>query len=221
MVKSKLTSFRCKTLFGIYKCNISVSHFANAKSGNYYLYYTKKEKYFDLSPIKVIIPKSILEIPIKYLYLRDIYIQDNGFLDFKTNYNDCENNIFDPFDIEEKTSFVTTLYNYYDTKIYNDINCRLWKPLNKNMWLFCKLNGSLNETDHIKINNAVFHYKEYIIAIVFYSSFYIETLNTSIPFLYSDRQIINIKEEIDSYDLKFHIGLYNEQPLSYPYILEK
>ena len=38
-------------------------------------------------------------------------------------------------------------------------------------------------------------------------------MNVPVPFLYSDKQIINIKDEKDSYDLIFHIGLYDEQPL--------
>ena len=38
-------------------------------------------------------------------------------------------------------------------------------------------------------------------------------MNVSVPFLYSDKKIINVKEEKDLYEFKFHIGSYNKQPL--------
>ena len=38
-------------------------------------------------------------------------------------------------------------------------------------------------------------------------------MDVPVPLLYSEKQIINITEEIDLYDFKFHIGLYDEQPL--------
>ena len=216
-----LPYLECKHLSEVAKCNVSVSHFINLKSGNFYLYYSNynyySKKYYGLSPIKVILPNSLVEIPINYEdNYNYIYIGDKGLLYLKTNYSDDVANIFDASDIEEKTTFVTTL-NYYTTD--NNINCRLWKPLNEKMWLFCKLNVSLkNEIDSLQINDAVFHYKEFTIAVVFHfpnfnRNFIVNTLNVSVPFLYSDKQIIDIKEEIDSYDLKFHIGIYNKEPL--------
>ena len=202
------------------KCNICVSHFTNLKSGNFYLYYSRNiyvsKKYYGLSPIKVILPNSLVEIPINYEDNKNlIYIGDKGLLYFKTNYSDDVANIFDASDIEEKTTFVTTLHSY---NTHNKINCRLWKPLNEKLWLFCKLNESLkNEIEYLQqINAAVFHYKGFTFAVVFHFSnrnIIVNTLNVSVPFLYSDKQIIDIKEEIDSYDLKFHIGIYKKEPL--------
>ena len=207
---------KCYVYNKMKRCNISVSHFVKKKSGNFYLYYSyyngEQEKYYDLYPIKVILPNSMIEIPIKYDDNQgNLYIGDRGLFYFKTSYNDNETNIFDPSDIEEKTTFVTTLS--FLSEEY-DINCRLWKPLNENLWLFCKLNSSLSKgDDYIELGSMVFHYKKYIIAIVkdYISKAYF--LNISVPILYSDKQVINIKEEIDSYDVKFHIGLYNDQPL--------
>lgn len=215
-----LTYLECKDLYEVTKCNISVSHFTNLKSGNFYLYYSRNiyvsKKYYGLSPIKVILPNSLVEIPINYEDNKNlIYIGDKGLLYFKTNYSDDVANIFDASDIEEKTTFVTTLHSY---NTHNKINCRLWKPLNEKLWLFCKLNESLkNEIEYLQqINAAVFHYKGFTFAVVFHFSnrnIIVNTLNVSVPFLYSDKQIIDIKEEIDSYDLKFHIGIYKKEPL--------
>ena len=202
----------CENLIEMKKCNISVSHFVKQKSSNYYLYYSNNtsniEKYYDLPPIKVILPNSLVEISIEYDdNSKNIYIVDKGLLYFKTNFNDNEKNIFDITDIEEKTIFTTT------SDPYGDIKCRLWKPLNKKIWLFCKLNESIrSEIEEIKIKDAVFHYKGHIIMIIFHDN-YFRVKKSNVPFLYSEQQVINIKEEIDSYDLKFHIGTYNEQPL--------
>ena len=202
----------CGDLKEMKKCKISVIHFLKQKSSKFYLHYSNSatmiKKYYDLSPIKVTLPNSIVEILIEKEDNKNyLYIVDKGLLYFKTNYNDNETNIFDISDIEEKTTFVTTL------KSIGDIKCRLWKPLNESMWLFCKLNDSLiSENVRISIKDAVFHYKEYTVLVVFHADFF-EVKTSNFPFLYSDKQIINIKEEIDSYDLKFHIGSYNEQPL--------
>ena len=219
------SSLECNFLNEVLKCNASLSHFVNKESGNYYLYYSKTEKYYDLSPIKVILPNSLVEIPVNFKdNLDERIISDKGLLYFITDYNDTEANIFDVSDIEEKTNFVTTLYfnSFNSFASSTNINCRLWKPLNEKLWLFCKLNESLSRPieEEVKIEDAVFLYKEHTISIVFNYSYYyshnyfrINVLNISVPLIYSDKQIINIKEEIDSYDLKFHIGLYNEQRL--------
>ena len=200
----------CKDLQEMSICNVPVSHFLKEKNGNFNLYYSDNKRYYDIPQIKVILPNSLVEIPIEEDDNKDnIYIGDKGLLYLRTNFTDNETNIFDSSDIEEKTTFETTLnINLLST----NIKCRLWKPLNDKLWVFCKLNESL-VSESVSINNVNFHYKEHTIFMIFKSSFRISTLNFPVPFLYSNEQIININEEKDSYDLKFHIGLYNEQPL--------
>ena len=209
--------FECSMLnTEINKCNISVAHFSKQKSDNFYLYYSKTERYYDLPPINVMLPKSIIEIPVKLEDNRNnIYIGDRGLLYFKTNYNDTETNIFDISDIEEKTSFTTTIFptSYLSNNV---INCRLWKPLNDKIWLFCKLNENFKKEteDEINIKNAVFHYNEHTIGVIFhFDRFKANIMNISVPLLYSNKQTIYITEEIDTYELQFHIDSYNKQPL--------
>ena len=48
------------------KCIVSISHFLKKKSGDFYLYYSDSSRYYDLSPIKVIIPNSIVEITVEH-----------------------------------------------------------------------------------------------------------------------------------------------------------
>ena len=199
----------CKNINEICKCNISYNDYIRSQSGNYYLRSKTGEKYYDQPPIKLILPNNVVQINVEYEDNKEqIYIGDKAFLYFKTNYNDNETNIFNASDIEEKTSFIGTS-KYYE-KIYT--KCRLWKPLNEQMWIFCNLNDRLSSYD-IRLKDVAFNYKEYIIAILFNTSLRINKLNVLVPVLYSDRQIIDILEEKDSYYLKLHIGLYNGEPL--------
>ena len=211
------TPLECQNIKEVKKCIVSISHFLKKKSGDFYLYYSDSSRYYDLSPIKVIIPNSIVEITVEHEDNDDyIYMGDKGLFSFKTNYNDTEKNIFDASDIEEKTAFSTTFDGYIEIISVPNIiiNCRLWKPLNEKLWLFCKLDKSLEkQTNYLFVHNATFHYKEHIIAIQFNTDFRLKLLDISVPVLYIDKQIINITEEIDSYDLQIHVGLYNEEPL--------
>ena len=205
--QSSRDPLECQDLYEMKKCKISISHFYRQKNGSFYLYYSDTSRYYDLSPIKVILPNTRVEIPIESKDNNEIICTgDKGLLYFKTNFNDKEKNIFDTSDIEEKTSFTTTIDSY------GDIKCRLWKPSDNNLWVFCKLNDSLRN-ENIKIKDAVFHYKEYIIMIFFNYNIKVNIMKISVPLLYSDKQIINVKEEIESYELKFHIGTYNDQTL--------
>ena len=218
------SSLECKDLVETKKCKISASHFVKKEAGYFYLHYSSDEenikKYYGLSPIKVILPKSFIEIPIEQKdNEKYIYFGNNGFFYFRTNYIDNEKNIFDVSNIEKETTFITSFRNYLPNNyITSYIKCRLWKPKNEKLWLFCNSNDTASIiSNSIKMKDAAVHYKSHIIAVTFYYSdknyFQIKRLNTLVPFLYSDVQSININEEINSYDLKFHIEAYNNQPL--------
>ena len=79
-----------------------------------------------------------------------------GILFFKTNFYDNEN-IFDTSDIEEKTTFTTTIKYYKIDYPDNIITCRLWKPLNERIWIFCKQKKDFRkENDKMSIKNTTF-----------------------------------------------------------------
>jgi len=191
-------------------------HIIDNKNEYYYLNQLNGERkfiHYESSPIKVILPDNILKI-----YVNDedneekIIIGKNGFFSFVTNYTD-EKDIFDVSDIEEKTYFNTTISQNDNNTLFN-VNCRLWKPKNNKLRLLCKLNQDIG-INYIKINSAIFSYKKYTIALISKISFKIQAIKTgrNIPFLYSDRQEINIEEDKQFYELKFKIEEYNDEVL--------
>ena len=148
---------------------------------------------------------------------RDLTLGKNGFFSFVTNYTD-EKNIFDISDIEEKTSFnITITKEYYEKENYFNASCRLWKPKNDKIRAICKLNEKITKEGNIKINSFIFPFKEYKVAIIsrLKYGFYLEKIEEeTAPFLYSDKQEINIEENKQYYDLKFKIEEYNNEVLT-------
>ena len=170
---------------------------------------------YEIAPIKNIL--SDLEIKILDSYNTDLkYIGREGTIYFITNFLD-ENNVFDPSDIEEKTKFVTKIIFENDNNEEYNISCRLWKPANDNLRLFCDLNENLTKYDtnyKINLTSAVIQYNEKTINITYNAEhIYIQQYNTSIPFLYSDKQEINIAEEKENYEVKFKYSKYNNEKI--------
>ena len=199
----------------IKKCNVSVNHFMKKKSGFYYTYHLNHEYdlsiYYDLNPIEIELP-NILKI--KLLNSGEITIGRNGTLYFITNFNDTLYDLFNISDIEEKTSFNIGMEMYDSNKEYNAA-CRLWKPLKDNIRIFCNLDETLNEgINYIEIKPSSFEYDFYKIIInpdtINYA---VNQINSVIPFIYSDTQIINYDEDKEIYELRFKYDNYNNEIL--------
>ena len=150
-----------------------------------------------------------LKIEDKY-YKEKIIIGENRISYFITKYNDNELNIFNSSDIEDKTKFETIISDREKSYI---ANCRLWKPNNDNLRIICKANNFFANRGYFTIEQVSFIYNEYIINISFGSEFDYGIKNYKIPFLYSERQIIEIKDEIECYNLKFKIEEYDNEIL--------
>ena len=108
---------------------------------------------------------------------------------------------------------------YFEFKIIDkkknefNANCEFWKPKDEKVRLICKINEKLNNNYIMLSNGTNFKYNDYSITI--YSDDYIEVeqLNNDIPFLYSDKQIININDKDENYYLKFKVSSYNNEIL--------
>ena len=145
---------------------------------------------------------------------KEINVGENGIIYFFTNYMDIDNEIFDKNDIEEQTEYKATISD----KNYNDYNvtCRLWKPLDDKLRIFCKLNVNIiQQNTYIKLNSASFNYKEHKIAIISKMDYSVKinAFNTIIPFVYSDKQTININKENEIYEITLKILEYNNEQL--------
>ena len=115
---------------------------------------------------------------------------------------------------QERTLFETNITVEENNKY--KILCRLWKPLNDNFRLFCEINDTLS-FGHLNITNiesSVLQYNENKIVINYYGNkIKVNQINSPLPFLYSEKQTIDIIKEKDNYELKFKIGKYDEEIL--------
>ena len=140
-----------------------------------------------------------------------IIIGDKGVLSFKTDFNDAS--IFDLSKIGQDSLFKT---EFIDEK-ERDFNasCKFWITSDNKISLFCNLD-SLNFENgehYIRFKNKYFGHNNMLVWVIFpQEKIKIEKLDFSIPFLYSDRQTININDET-SYELKFKIEEYYDEPL--------
>ena len=203
----------------ILRCIVTRNHFKNKRTGYYYTYYLNSYNKFILaykiSPIFVILPEE--EIPEDNKIIMNIIPENKkiihrGKLVFVTTYNDNERNIFNSLDIEEKTKFNSIIID----SSYNQIgtSCRLWKPYDGLIRIICDLNNYLN--GYILMNETSLMYNNYKINIK--QKDYLTTANvvqSYNPFIYSDKQIINIVNDKDLYELKFKLDSSNNGNLLY------
>ena len=157
--------------------------------------------------------ESITELYIEYEdNTMTKYIGYQGTLSFVLNYNDSETNIFNASDIEEKTSFKTTIV--VDNANTFNVDCKLWKPIEEKLNMFCKLNDNLEYGKlEFNLNPSSFDYNGTKFTIIQHKTLYLFQLNETIPFLYSSKQVLNIEENTETYYLKFKLGEYHNEPL--------
>ena len=138
--------------------------------------------------------------------------KDESGFSFKTDYYDNEN-IFDSQKIESETHFETSISGKSDSSIYK-LSCRLWKADDNNINSICRFKGQL-KNDSYYLNNANFIYNNnYNISLgCKCNAFKITQYNFNIPFLYAPKQIIDINNDKNYFELKFNIELYNNEIL--------
>ena len=208
----------CTNYIGLKKCIVPIEHFKGMKGGLNYVYtyhsnhMNEQSIYYNAYPLKVTLP------PEDYVILRikaednpnKITMGENGTLYFVTNYDDIERNVFDIYDIEDKTSFSMTFLD--ELKYEHHGRCRLWKPKNDKLRVFCHLNEPFeNNTQIISLYETKFNYKNYTVFILPQDTYNVEKLSYNIPFLYADKQEIIIDENTNSYKFKFKKEVYNNE----------
>ena len=204
----------CDNINNMKKCLVPKNHFDEKNNKYYYIYYknifNNFIKFYELSPIEVILPET-KEIIIKINNINNnktIDIGQKGALSFITEFKDPQN-IFDISDIEEKT-----LFNAIFIDIDNEYKaqCHLWKPKEEKLKLICKFEENIIN-QKIKMNKYSFDYKSYKVTILFMDYLTINQLNYYLSFLYSDKQEINIDDKSNEYNLVFKKEIYNKEHL--------
>ena len=81
--------------------------------------------------------------------------------------------------------------------------------------MLCKFNKTFERGKHnYKFNSSSFIYKERKVFIISNADeLNFKQVHTTLPFLYSGKQVLNITETTDIYDLKFKIGEYHNEIL--------
>ena len=101
-----------------------------------------------------------------------------------------------------------------DSNVQYNINCSLWKPNDDYMRLICNLNDDLtNSTQMLILNRTSFDHNNYIIIIEQDQALQYNQYNEVIPFLYSDKQIINMNNYTTFYELKFKYDVFKDDLL--------
>ena len=136
-----------------------MEHFSGKKDGYYFTNYDDKFIFYESSPFNVILPPDdLIVLRIKQsLNSEGILIGNNGTIYFNTDYDDSIKNIFDNFEIEDKTWFNSTLIDK-ELNEYN-VECHLWKKDDNKISIFCDLNERLKyEKQDIILNTIYFDY---------------------------------------------------------------
>ena len=119
--------------------------------------------------------------------------------------------------LEEETFFKASFKDKENNKYYLD--CSLWDPEDMNLIILCSMN-------ELNINNSIRQFRfdfglikkdDYYIRIKSKEINYyidIEMKPFNIPFVYSQRQIINLDKPEDSYELKFKAKSYKMEKLA-------
>ena len=202
---------KCNDLFDtIKKCTVPKSHFVNKESGYYFIYHlnhlNKYIKFYEFTPIQVIFSNELI-IKIKNIDEKDsIKIGQKGVISFITDFEDIHN----IFDSEIETKIINVQFSG-NNKNYT-AKCHLWKPLGEKLRLICQFNENI-DAQKLKLIKFIFDYKDFNIAILSEEDLRINQLNSSISFLYSDKQIINITNTNTEYNLVFKSKIYNKESL--------
>ena len=202
---------KCNDLFDtIKKCTVPKSHFVNKESGYYFIYHlnhlNKYIKFYEFTPIQVIFSNELI-LKIKNIDDKDsIKIGQKGVISFITDFEDIHN----IFDSEIETKIINVQFSG-NNKNYT-AKCHLWKPLGEKLRLICQFNENI-DAQKLKLIKFIFDYKDFNIAILSEEDLRINQLNSSISFLYSDKQIINITNTNTEYNLVFKSKIYNKESL--------
>ena len=138
------------------------------------------------------------------LYNPKYFIYEYGM--FALNTNTSEFDIFDESDIEDQIFYTNYSVDYF---VYN-LKCNFWKPKEENTTILCKVIDKKNRpSGSTNPDFIVYKYIDKTIKIIF--KFYPYFSNNYLPFLYADKQEIDLSDGKGIYELKFKIGVYKDE----------
>ena len=150
-----------------------------------------------------------LDLKIEQLYTS--YIGKKGILLLKLDKTGIKiNKLFNKE--EKKTYFKTSIYSKNEE--FSEINCGFLNGfIYSEKFIFCNIAENINAGEYSISINQNFIYLDYQINIIHNNTASFIIYDYNIPFLYSGKQLIEIKDDINLYKLKFKIFSYNNQAL--------
>ena len=148
---------------------------------------------------------TTLDIEIQILYSNNIVGKKGTVLLYsRQEYMDIQ-------DTRKNTCFETTITNTLQQSYV--VKCGLWRV--NSLLFFCNIDENIPQGEwSLNLNNKSFNYNEYTINLIANP---LLTFNKkddlNIVDLYSDKQIINLDDGKESYDLQFKIVSYNNEKL--------
>ena len=120
--------------------------------------------------------------------------------------------IFTEFsDTNKNTCFKSTISNSGQSL---SVQCGLWREKENNLFIFCNIDETIPKGDwHLSLNGISFEYNGYLFNLIANKDYSFTKNDLNKIDLYSDKQIINLDDGKQSYDLKFKIVSYNEERL--------
>ena len=217
------SDLECDDLNMMKKCTVPISHFKEKKSGYFNTYHLNHKGNYNIYYNSPSIFISLSKDDYIELYIEDAdntkyqAIGINGIINLVINYNDSVTNLFNASDLEENSAFNTTIITDKNEKA--EVTCRLWKPIDEKLNMFCKLYTTFSPNRYnYKISSGSFKYKDKYINIISHASeLRFEQVDEVIPFLYSSKQVLNIEETTDIYELKYNIVEYHGETLFIPF----
>ena len=221
---SNLKNLNCLHLNEIIKCEVPIFHLMkqNYKDKDYVQVYHSYQNPslkidYSITPIKIILPEKIagISIDIKENYDMKIICKNSRFY-LLTNYN--SDDIFNSTQSDKSTLFKTTITTNekYDWTIFN-ITFRLWKPKESNIIIICEIDEDIISDKESEFqgyfNETTFYFNDYMVVITpdILLTFHIK--KEICPFLYSEKQLINVNDNEEHYELNFKLDAYNNEPL--------
>ena len=219
-----LNNLDCVKLQGVIKCEVSMIYFIRQKyikNGFVNIYHSFNSNNlkldYGISPLKVVLPNTIVGISIDNKEkLATKIICQNARISLLTDYN--SEDIFNSSDIEEMSSFKTTIkLDPNNNPILYDITCRLWHPKDSNIIIICEGDNDLIYDEELMVQaffpETIFYYKEYRVIITPNIILSFQIKNKKCPFLYAEKQFIDVSENDELYELNFKIDIFNNESL--------
>ena len=207
------TDLECKDLIGMIKCIVPLSHFEDKKTDNYYPDQCTDASndcgtFYGVDPIKITLPElATLKIE-KKENIDSMKIGQKGVIYLVTDFIDNDNKL-------ANLKFTGNFDDIDGNNTYTS-NCQLWRlEESKNIRILCQLNENLNkENQEIILKQTSFMNNKLGIIVSYRAdNLKVKRLDVETSFLYSEKQVLVIKESEDSYSLSFNILHRDNGPL--------